>query len=94
MTLDLEIHQHLGSLKHVINIIMWIRDTGCYIKQDGGSSVARRGLVDRAEDVTDSARVWLGLVDRVEDIVDLARVSGSGQGQRGSDAGRAGTSVP
>jgi hypothetical protein len=20
----------LGSLKHVINIIMWIRDTGCY----------------------------------------------------------------
>jgi hypothetical protein len=27
---DLEIHQHLGSLKHVINIIMWIRDTGCY----------------------------------------------------------------
>jgi hypothetical protein len=73
---------------------MWIKDTGCYIKQDGGSSVARRGLVDRAENVTDSARVWLGLVDRVEDIVDLARVSGSGQGQRGSDAGRAGTSVP
>jgi hypothetical protein len=31
LTLDLEIHQHLGSLKHVINIIMWIRDTGCYI---------------------------------------------------------------
>jgi hypothetical protein len=30
MTLDLEIHQHLGSLKHVINIIMWIRVTGCY----------------------------------------------------------------
>jgi hypothetical protein len=29
-TLDLEIHQYLGSLKHVINIIMWIRDTGCY----------------------------------------------------------------
>jgi hypothetical protein len=27
--LDLEIHQHSGSLKHVINIIMWIRDTGC-----------------------------------------------------------------
>jgi hypothetical protein len=26
----MEIHQHLGSLKHVINIIMWIRDTGCY----------------------------------------------------------------
>jgi hypothetical protein len=30
LTLDLEIHQHLGSLKHVINIIMWIRDTRCY----------------------------------------------------------------
>jgi hypothetical protein len=32
LTLDLEIHQHLGSLKHVINIIMWIRDSGCYRK--------------------------------------------------------------
>jgi hypothetical protein len=30
LTLDLKIQQHLGSLKHVINIIMWIRDTGCY----------------------------------------------------------------
>jgi hypothetical protein len=30
LTLDLEIHQHLRSPKHVINIIMWIRDTGCY----------------------------------------------------------------
>jgi hypothetical protein len=30
LTLDLEIYQHLGSLKHVINIIMWIRDMGCY----------------------------------------------------------------
>jgi hypothetical protein len=30
LTLDLEIHQHLGSFKHVTNIIMWIRDTGCY----------------------------------------------------------------
>jgi hypothetical protein len=28
--LDLETHQHLGSLKHAINIIMWIRDMGCY----------------------------------------------------------------
>jgi hypothetical protein len=28
LTLDLEIHEHLGSLKHVINIIMWIP---CYI---------------------------------------------------------------
>jgi hypothetical protein len=30
LTQDLEIHQHLGSLKHVINIIMWIRDMRCY----------------------------------------------------------------
>jgi hypothetical protein len=30
LTLDLEIHQHLGSLKHVIYVIMWIRDMGCY----------------------------------------------------------------
>jgi hypothetical protein len=29
LTLDLEIHQHLGSLKYVINIILWIRDMGC-----------------------------------------------------------------
>jgi hypothetical protein len=26
----LEFHQHLGSLKHVINIIIWFRDMGCY----------------------------------------------------------------
>jgi hypothetical protein len=32
LTVDLEIHQHLGSLKHVINVIMWIRDTGCYMR--------------------------------------------------------------
>jgi hypothetical protein len=30
LTLDLEIQQHLGSLKRVITIIIWIRDTGCY----------------------------------------------------------------
>jgi hypothetical protein len=34
LTLDLEFHQHLGSLKHVINIIMWIRDMGCYRIED------------------------------------------------------------
>jgi hypothetical protein len=28
LTLDLEIQQHLGSLKYVINIIMWIRAWG------------------------------------------------------------------
>jgi hypothetical protein len=30
LILDLEFHQHLWSLKHVINIIMWFRDMGCY----------------------------------------------------------------
>jgi hypothetical protein len=30
LILDLEFHQHLGSLKHVINIIMWVRDMRCY----------------------------------------------------------------
>jgi hypothetical protein len=30
LTLDLEIQQHLVSLKYVINIIIWIRDMGCY----------------------------------------------------------------
>jgi hypothetical protein len=30
LILDLEFHQHLGSLKHVINIIMWVRDMGCH----------------------------------------------------------------
>jgi hypothetical protein len=32
LNLDFEIQQHLGSLKHVINIIIWIRDTGCYMQ--------------------------------------------------------------
>jgi hypothetical protein len=27
---DFEIQQLLGSVKHVINIIIWIRDTGCH----------------------------------------------------------------
>jgi hypothetical protein len=36
LTLDLEIHQHLGSLKYVINIIMWIRDMGCYTQDQLG----------------------------------------------------------
>jgi hypothetical protein len=29
---NFEFHQHLESLEHVINIIMWIRDMGCYSK--------------------------------------------------------------
>jgi hypothetical protein len=28
-----EFQQLLGSFKDVINIIMWIRDTGCYITE-------------------------------------------------------------
>jgi hypothetical protein len=35
LTLDFEIHQHLGSLKYVINIIMWIRDTGVTMTVSG-----------------------------------------------------------
>jgi hypothetical protein len=27
---NFEFDQHLGSHKHVINIIMWFRDMGCY----------------------------------------------------------------
>jgi hypothetical protein len=30
LILDFEFDQHLGSHKHVINIIMWFRDMGCY----------------------------------------------------------------
>jgi hypothetical protein len=30
LILDFEFDQHLGSPKHVINIIMWFRDMGCY----------------------------------------------------------------
>jgi hypothetical protein len=30
LILDFEFDQHLGSHKHVINIIMWFRDMECY----------------------------------------------------------------
>jgi hypothetical protein len=30
LILDFEFDQHLESRKHVINIIMWFRDIGCY----------------------------------------------------------------
>jgi hypothetical protein len=30
LNLDFEIQQHSGSIRHVINIIIWIRDTVCY----------------------------------------------------------------
>jgi hypothetical protein len=42
LTLDLEFHQHLGSLKQVINIIMWIRYTGCYKNRRGILSSKRK----------------------------------------------------
>jgi hypothetical protein len=32
LILDFEFDQHLESRKHVINIIMWFRDMGCYTK--------------------------------------------------------------
>jgi hypothetical protein len=34
LILDLEFDQHLESHKHVINIIMWFRDMGCYIDDE------------------------------------------------------------
>jgi hypothetical protein len=30
LILDFEFDQHSGSHKHVINIIIWFRDMGCY----------------------------------------------------------------
>jgi hypothetical protein len=33
LILDFEFDQHLASHKHVINIIMWFRDMGCYTKR-------------------------------------------------------------
>jgi hypothetical protein len=47
LTLDLEFHQHLGSLKHVINIIMWIRDTGCYTH---GAALVAKGKISELSD--------------------------------------------
>jgi hypothetical protein len=47
LTLDLEFHQHLGSLKHVVNIIMWIRDTGCYTQTLVHFKRRRRGASER-----------------------------------------------
>jgi hypothetical protein len=37
LILDFEFDQHLESHKHVINIIMWFRDMGCYSNQHGVS---------------------------------------------------------
>jgi hypothetical protein len=34
LILDFEFDQHLESHKHVINIIMGFRDTGCYTSDD------------------------------------------------------------
>jgi hypothetical protein len=41
LILDLEFHQHLGSYKHVINIIMWFRDMGCYTNSSHLRRIAR-----------------------------------------------------
>jgi hypothetical protein len=44
---DFEFQQLLGSLKHVINIIMRIRDTGCYrVKVSSPSTRAARRIVE------------------------------------------------
>jgi hypothetical protein len=37
---DFKIEQHLGSLKYVVNIIIWIRDTRCYKDHLGAASSA------------------------------------------------------
>jgi hypothetical protein len=34
LILDFEFDQHLESHKHLINIIMWFRDMGCYRNGD------------------------------------------------------------
>jgi hypothetical protein len=39
LILDFEFDQHLESHKHVINIIMWFRDMGCYTLSVGTVSV-------------------------------------------------------
>jgi hypothetical protein len=44
----LEFHQHLGSLKHVINIIMWVRDMGCYSRQASKTRVEANFLARTA----------------------------------------------
>jgi hypothetical protein len=44
LILDFEFDQHLESHKHVINIIMWFRDMGCYkhlTKEDYGPGYKR-----------------------------------------------------
>jgi hypothetical protein len=38
----LEFDQHLGSHKHVINIIMWFRDMGCYREAPESKSIVTR----------------------------------------------------
>jgi hypothetical protein len=60
LTLDLEIHQHLGSLKYVINIIMCVRDMGCYIHAIAYSSLCDEVLlyfIVRVEVI--KIRIWI-----------------------------------
>jgi hypothetical protein len=49
LILDFDFDQHLGSHKHVINIIMWFRDMGCYrwpaagwVRVEVGNRITRR----------------------------------------------------
>jgi hypothetical protein len=46
LILDFEFDQHLGSHKHVINIIMCFRDMGCY--KDGPD-----------DDATEQTMTWM-----------------------------------
>jgi hypothetical protein len=43
LILDLEFDEQLGSHKHVINIIMWFRDMGCYTISEGTTTEASGG---------------------------------------------------
>jgi hypothetical protein len=60
LNLDFEFQQLLGSLKHVINIIMWIRDTGCYSWQHNDGDVGAREWSRRCTEVTESLGILVG----------------------------------
>jgi hypothetical protein len=60
LNLDFEFQQLLGSLKHVINIIMWIRGTGCYSWQHNDGDVGAREWSRRCTEVTESLGILAG----------------------------------
>jgi hypothetical protein len=60
LNLDFEFQQLLGSLKHVINIIMWIRDTGCYSWQHNDGDVGAQEWSRRCTEVTESLGILVG----------------------------------